>query len=67
MCSFLKACHSWAVIQTLIALGILFLCVGYGIAAVIKAWRSGSSLDRNIDVAIRDARRRAFERGRYEE
>jgi hypothetical protein len=62
MCSFFYACHTGAVINTLITFGIVALCLGFAIAAIIRAWRAGST-DRNIDAMIRDARRRSHRRG----
>lgn len=63
MCSFFHACSAGAVIGILIAFGVVFLCVGLALAALVRAWRVGS-MDRNIDTMIRDARDRAYWHGR---
>ena len=62
LCSVFHACHPFDVVQLLFFLGILMLCIGWAIAAVVKAWRSGSSTI-DVDGMINDARRRANRRG----
>lgn len=63
LCAWFYACDSRAVILTLIAFGVLVLCIGVAFATIIRAWRVGS-VDRDISAIIRDARNRAHWRGR---
>jgi hypothetical protein len=49
-----------------LACGVAVLLGCLGLAAIVKAWRSGS-VERNVEAIIRDARNRAYWRGRRDE
>jgi hypothetical protein len=66
MCTYFYACTSTAVMDVLMAIALLVLAVGFTVAMIVKAWRAGS-LDRNVEAIIRDARNRAYWRGRHDE
>lgn len=63
MCTVFHACDSREVIHVLTALGFVFTLISFSIAAIVRAWRVGST-DRNIDAIIRGARYRAYRDGR---
>lgn len=63
MCFFFNACNAFEAWLALLALGALVLCVGAGIALVVRAWRSGSATV-DVDRIVNQARQRAYDRGR---
>lgn len=51
------------VVILVLAWGVAIALVCFGLAAIVRAWRSGTT-DRNINAMLRDARDRAYWRGR---
>ena len=63
LCAWFYACDNRTVIFTIMAFGLLVLCVGLALAMVIRAWRAGA-VDRDISTIIRGARNRSYWLGR---